>query len=342
MKRREFIRLLGGATVAWPLAARAQQPERVRHIGVLMGGADGDPVWQAYVAAFRDELAKLGWIENRNLRIDLRFGDSDANRMRAYAAELVKLTPEVILTVSGAAAQAVQRETMTIPIVAVGLRAGDSGASALAGSIARPKGNVTGFPILYGSIGGKWLELLKELAPHVARVALIMNPDVTAPLDSMEPAQSTTYATSIEAAAQALGVKAINSPFRDPAELQRTIDAFAVEPNGGLIVSPSIATGTRDNRQLILSLAAQHGLPTIHWDKAYPVEGGLMSYGSDMVDLHRRSASYVDRILRGAKVSDLPVQYPTKFELIINLKTAKALGLTIPQSLRATADEVIE
>jgi putative tryptophan/tyrosine transport system substrate-binding protein len=341
MRRRGFIALVGGAAATWPLIARAQQAERMRRIGVLMGGAEADPVWQAYVAAFREELAKLGWIEDRNLRIDLLFGDGDANRMSAHAAELVKLNAEVILTTSGAALQAVQRETGTIPIVAVGLRAGDSGASALAGSIARPKGNVTGFPILYGSIGGKWLELLKAVAPRVARVALIINPDVTAPLELTEPAKS-TYAASIEAAAQALGVKAINLPFRDATELKRAIDDFAAEPNGGLIVSPSVATGTRDNRQLILSLATQHGLPTIHWDKAYPVEGGLMSYGSDMVDLHRRSASYVDRILRGAKVGDLPVQYPTKFDLVINPKTAKALGLTIPQSLIATADIVIE
>jgi putative ABC transport system substrate-binding protein len=341
VNRRDAIALLGGAAASWPFVARAQQPERMRRIGVLMGGAEADPVWQAYVAAFRDELAKLGWIEDRNLRIDLLFGDGDANRMSAHAAELVKLNVEVILTTSGAALQAVQRETVTIPIVAVGLRAGDSGASALAGSIARPKGNVTGFPILYGSIGGKWLELLKAVAPRVARVALIINPDVTASLDLTEPAQS-TYAASIEAAAQALGVKAINLPFRDALELKRAIDDFAAEPNGGLIVSPSVATGTRDNRQLILSLATQHGLPTIHWDKAYPVDGGLMSYGSDMVDLHRRSAAYVDRILHGAKVSDLPVQYPTRFELVINRKTTKALGLTIPQSLIATADTVIE
>ena len=325
----------------WPLMARAQQTERMRRIGVLMGGAEGDPVWQAYVAAFRDELAKSGWIEDRNLHIDLRFGDSDANRISAQAAELVKLAPEMILAVSGAAAQAVQRETVTISIVAVGLRAGDSGASALAGSIARPEGNVTGFPILFGSIGGKWLELLKAVAPRVARVALIINPDVTASLDLTKPAQS-TYAGSIEVAAQTLGVRAINTPFRNATELRRAIDAFAAEPDGGLIISPSIATGTRDNRQLILSLAAEHRLPTIHWDKAYPVEGGLMSYGSDMIDLHRRSASYVDRILRGAKVSELPVQYPTKFELVINLKTAKALGLTIPQDIQATADEMIE
>lgn len=341
MNRRDAIALLGGTVVAWPLAAQAQQAERMRRIGVLMGGVEADPVWRAYVAAFRDELAKLGWIEDHNLRIDLLFGGGDANRMGAHAAELVKLNDEVILTTSGAALQAVQRQTMTIPIVAVGLRAGDSGASALAGSIARPKGNVTGFPILYGSIGGKWLELLKAVAPRVATVALIINPDVTAPLELTEPTQS-TYSASIEAAAQALGVKAINLPFRDAVELKRAIDDFAAEPNGGLIVSPSVATGTRDNRQLILSLATQHWLPTIHWDKAYPVEGGLMSYGSDMVDLHRRSASYVDRILRGAKVSDLPVQYPTRFELVINSKSAKALGLTIPQSLIATADTMIE
>jgi putative ABC transport system substrate-binding protein len=341
MKRREFIALLGGAAATCPLGARAQQPERMRRIGVLMGGAEADPVWHAYVVAFRDELAKLGWTEGRNLRIELLFGDGDANRMSAHASELVKFNAEVILTTSGVALQAMQRETVTIPIVAVGLRAGDSGASALVGSIARPKGNVTGFPILYGSIGGKWLELLKAVAPRVARVALIINPDATAPLELTEPAQS-TYAASIEAAAQALGVSAIKSPFRDAIELKRAIDDFAAEPNGGLIVSPSVATGTRDNRQLILSLATLHALPTVHWDKAYPAEGGLMSYGSDMVDLHRRSASYVDRILRGAKVGDLPVQYPTKFELIINGKTAKALGLTIPQSLIATADIVIE
>jgi putative tryptophan/tyrosine transport system substrate-binding protein len=276
MRRREFIAVLGSAAtlqISWPLTTRAQQAERMRRIGVLMGGAEVDPVWQAYVAAFRDELAKLGWIEDHNLRIDLRFGDGDANRMSTHAAELVKLAPEAILTVSGAAAQAMQRVTLTIPIVAVGLRAGDSGASALAGSIARPEGNITGFPILFGSIGGKWLELLKSVAPRFTRVALIINPDVTASLDLTAPAQS-TYAASIEAASQALGVTAINSPFRDVTELKRAIDAFAAEPNGGLIISPSIATGTRDNRKLILSLATEHGLPQSTGTRPIPLRAG--------------------------------------------------------------------
>jgi putative ABC transport system substrate-binding protein len=238
--------------------------------------------------------------------------------------------------------QAVQQDTQTIPIVAIGLRAGDSGASGLAGTIARPNGNVTGFPILYGSMGGKWIELLKEIAPHIARVALISDPDVTAPTDLAQQTPEANYAGAVEIAARALGIRVINSQFRDATELKREIDTFASQPNGGVIVSPSVATATRDNRQALLSLASQYELPAIHWDRAYPLEGGLMSYGSDMIDLHRRSAAYVDRILRGANVSDLPVQYPTKFQLLINSKTAAALGLAIPPKLLAIADEVIE
>jgi putative ABC transport system substrate-binding protein len=341
MKRREFIALVGGAT-AWSFVARAQQTGDVRRVGVLMGGAAGDPTWQAYVSTLRNALADLGWVEGRNLRIDIRFGEGDISRMNTDAAELVRLAPEVIVTVSGAAMQAMQRETQTIPIVAVGLRAGDSGASALPGTIARPNGNVTGFPILYGSIGGKWLELLKELAPDIDRVALISAPDVTAPPDLAAHSPTASYTRTIEAAAQAMGVKVIDLPFRDTRELTRKMIAFAAEPNGGVIITPSVATATRDNREALLSLASQHRLPVIHWDRAYPLEGGLMSYGSDMIDLHRRSAAYVDRMLRGAKVNDLPVQYPTKFELLINGKTVKALGLTIPRSLLTTADEVIE
>jgi putative tryptophan/tyrosine transport system substrate-binding protein len=328
MRRREFIAGLGGAA-AWPLAARAQQGERVRRIGVLIGGAGSDPVWQGYVAVIREELATLGWVENRNLLIDLRFGDSDANRIRAQAAELVGLAPEVILTASGTAARATQQATQKIPIIAVGVP------TAMLPNIARPGGNITGFPILYPSIGSKWLELLKEVAPRLTRVAFLSNADLSG-------GAAGDYLPSIEAAAKVLGAKVIDTPFRDVDELEHAIEAFAAEPNGGLIIRPSAGTATYDSRQSILRLATLYRLPVIHWDKSYPAEGGLMSYGSNFGDLHRRAASYVDRILRGAKVIDLPAQYPTKFDLVINLKAAKTIGLAIPESFLPRADEVIE
>jgi putative tryptophan/tyrosine transport system substrate-binding protein len=321
-KRREFIAGLGSA-VAWPIAAHAQQGGRVRRIGVLMGGARSDPVWQAYTAEILNVLERLGWTEGRNLRIDLRFGESDASRMRVQAAELVMLAPEAILAASGVATTAVREATATIPIISVnaGLREINA---------ARPGGNVTGFEGLYGSIAGKWVELLKEAAPRVERIVVVFSGPFA------------TYQPSIEAAAQALSVSLVSMPFRDAAELERAASAFAAEPNGGLVVMPSATTATRDNRQTILLLAAGNRLPVIHWDRPYPAEGGLMSYGSDFGDLFPRAAAYIDRILRGARISDLPVQYPTKFRLAINLKTAKALGLTIPPQLLALADEVIE
>jgi putative ABC transport system substrate-binding protein len=327
MRRRQFITLLGGAA-AWPIAARAQQADRVRRIGVLTGGAENDQANQANIVALRDGLAKLGWAEERNLRIDLRFGGGDADRFRAYAAELVSLAPEAIVATSGAAARALQQQTQTIPIVLTG--AGSSVEAGLVKSLARPEGNVTGIANLFSSIGGKWLELLKEAAPRVQRVAVVYNPQLLS--------GDSGYISSIEEAARALAVKAIKAPYSDAIDLVRAFDAFAAEPDGGLIVLPPAPTpaGT------ILRLAAQHRLPAIYYNRPQAAEGGLMAYGSNPVDRFRRAASFVDRILRGTKVSELPVEYPTKFELVINVKTAKAIGLAIPESFLLRADELIE
>jgi putative ABC transport system substrate-binding protein len=330
MKRREFITFLGGAAVAWPLAARAQQPNR-RRIGALIIGAENDPASQRYAAAFREGLAKLGWMDGGNVRIDLRFdaGD-DFDRARASAAELVRLGPDVIFVSGGTQTAAMVQQTKSIPIVFVGpsIVVADV-------NIARPEGNFTGFPILYPSIAGKWVELLKAADPRIDRVALIRNPNNPGAGDG-------SYVAPIEEAAPALAVKVIPAPFRNADELERAIDAFAVQPNGALIVTPGGVTATRDNRDLIRRLAERHRLPTIHWDNHYPEEGGLISYGSNTEDLHRRAASYVDRLLRGAKVSELPVERPTKFELIINVKAAKAIGLTISEAFLLRADELIE
>jgi putative ABC transport system substrate-binding protein len=331
MRRREFMTLLGGATAAWSFAARAQQPNRARRVGVLIGGSENDPASQLHAAALREGLAKLGWMDGSNLRIELRFAAGDADHIRASAVELVSLAPEVIFVSTGAATRAVQQQTQTIPIVYTG--AGDD----IVNNSARPEGNITGFPILYPSIAGKWVELLREADPRVARVGLVNNPILR-----VSAFAGSSYVMSIEEAAPALAVKVIAASFHDDAELQRAINAFAAEPNGGLIVIPGTFTATRENRDLIRRMAAQHRLPTIHWDNLYPKEGGLMSYGSNFEDLHRRAASYVDRILRGAKVSELPVDRPTKFELIINVKAAKAIGLTIPEAFLLRADELIE
>jgi putative tryptophan/tyrosine transport system substrate-binding protein len=328
MRRREFITLLSGAA-AWPLAARTQQAERVRRIGVLTGGAENDQTNQTNTAAFREGLAKLGWAEDRNLRIDLRFGGDDPDRFRAYAAELGSLAPDVIVTNGGAATRAMQQQTQTVPIVFTG--AGDTVEIGVVKSLSRPEGNVTGITNLFSSIGGKWLELLKGAVPRLERVAVTFNPQVSA---------ATSYISSIEEAARVLAVKAIKVPFSDAVDLVRALDAFAAEPNGGLIVLPPNPTPA--NRGTILRLAAQHRLPTIYPNRTEAVEGGLLAYGSNPVDRLRRAASFVDRILRGAKVSELPVEFPTKFELVINLKTAKAIGLTIPEAFLLRADELIQ
>jgi len=321
MKRRDFITLLGGVAAAWPLAARAQQEEKVRRIGVLAGTIE--PTW---LAALRDGLAKLGWIEGHNLRIDLRFTLADPARMRADAVELVSLAPDVIVTTNRPGTAAVQEQTKTIPIV---FTAGnDPVSNGLLQNIARPEGNTTGFSSTVDSLLGKRLELLKEAAPHITRVALVFDPQTV----------NVGFFPSIEAAAPLLDVKAIKTPVRDPLELVRAIDAFAAEPNGGLLVVPVLP---EDSYKMLHLVAAQHRLPAI--DSTRPkVADGLMTYAVDFSDIYRRAAAYVDRILRGTKVSELPVQSPTKFELVINLKTAKALGLTLPPSLLARADQVIE
>jgi ABC-type uncharacterized transport system substrate-binding protein len=327
VKRREFITLLGGAA-AWPLAARAQQQgDRVRRIGVLGGSSEDDPSTRADLAALREGLAKLGWIEGRNLRIDLRFADTNPDRMRAYAAELVNLLPDVIVTTSAPATRVAQDRTKTIPIV---FTAGnDPVTNDLLKNIARPEGNTTGFTNAVDSISGKWLELLKEAAPHITRVAVVFNPQTV----------NVGYFRAIETAAARLGVQALKTPVRDPLEVVRAIDAFATGPNGGLLVVPVLPT---DSYQMLLRLAAQHRLPDIQVNRRAVAGGGLMTYTINFPDNYRRAASYVDRLLRGAKVSELPVQFPTKFELVINLKTAKAIGLTIPEAFLLRADEVIE
>jgi putative ABC transport system substrate-binding protein len=328
MKRRDFITLLGGSAVVWPIAARAQQGQRARRIGMLASGTENDQASQAYIGAFRDGLAKLGWDEAHNLRIDLRFS-RDVERIRANAAELVSLAPDVIVTTTDAATRAVQQQTQTIPIVITGV--GDPVASGLVKSFARPEGNTTGVTSRLSSIGGKWLELLKEAAPRVARIALIYNAQAT---------PEVLYFPSIEEAARLFAVTVIKTPYRDTLDLVRGIDAFASEPNGGLIVLPP-RPGDAD-RGTILRLAAQHRLPTIYQDRALAAEGGLMAYGSDAADIYRRASYIVDRILRGTKVAELPVEFATKFELVINLKAAKAIGLTIPEAFLLRADELFE
>jgi len=330
MKRRHFITLLGGAAAAWPLAGRAQQVERVRRIGWLIGRSEKDPISQANRTAFQEALAKLGWIEGRNLRIDIRFAADDPDHIRAYAMEFVGLAPDVIVTSAAFATRAVQQQTQTIPIVFIG--GGDPAAIGLVRNIERPEGNITGFSGPEPSIAGKYAELLKEAAPGVSRVAILFNAEIA-------PA-APNYISLIEALAPALGIQAIKAPFRNAIDIVRAIDAFATEPNGGLVILPP--PNTTATRETIIPLAAQHRLPAMYPGLADAAAGGLLAYTTDTVDRHRHAATYVDRLLRGAKVADLPVQFPTKFELVINLKAATAIGLTIPEALLLRADKLIE
>jgi len=314
--------------MSWPLAARAQQDGRVRRIGISDRGAEADRFIRAQQDAMRDALAKLGWVEGRNVRFDARFSADDPERLRVHADELVHLAPDVIVATSLAATRTLRQRTRTIPIVFVSV--GDPVAGGLLQNIARPEGNVTGVTSLFQSLAGKWLELLKEAAPRTDRMALIFVPGIV----------GENYFAVIDTAAGVLGVKAVQTPYRNAAELERAVDAFAAEPNGALVmVPPPPALG---HRELVNRLAIRHRLPTIYSSKYPPAEGALMGYGADTFQLVRSVASYVDRILRGAKISELPVQFPTKFDLVINLKTAKAIGLDIPPTLRARADEVIE
>jgi ABC-type uncharacterized transport system substrate-binding protein len=329
VKRREFITLLGGAAVGWPLAAGAQQSERVRRIGVLMPSAADDPEYQARMTAFLQGLAQLGWLDGRNLRIDTRWAVADADRIRKYAAELVALAPDVILAPGSATTGPLLQATRTIPIVFTTIP--DPVGAGFVESLARPGGNATGFIAFEYGLGAKWLELLKQIAPGVTRVAVLRDSAVAAGIGQFG---------AIQSVAPSFGVELSPVSVRDATEIKRGVTAFARGSNGGLIVTGSALSAV--HRALIVTLAAQHRLPTVYPGRYFITAGGLIGYGPDRVDQYRQAAGYVDRILKGEKPADLPVQAPTRYQLVINLKTAKALGLTVPPSLLATADEVIE
>jgi putative tryptophan/tyrosine transport system substrate-binding protein len=329
MRRRDFITGVAGSVVGWPLAARAQQPDRMRRIGVLMNLAADDPDAPARVAAFAQGLQELGWTMGRNVRIDYRWGAGVADLYRRYGVELVALTPDLILASGVPAVSAVQQASRTMPVVFVDTT--DPVAAGVVASLARPGGYATGFMQFEFGMSGKWLELLKEIAPDVTRAAVIRNP--------MTPAGSGQLG-AIQAVAPSLRVEISPIDVRDTSEIEHAIAAFAREPNGGLIVlSTSLAVAHRDE---IIASAARHRLPAVYPFRIYVNAGGLVSYGPDKIDPYRRAAGYVDRILKGAKPADLPVQAPTKYELVINLKTAKVLGIELPPTLSARADEVIE
>jgi putative ABC transport system substrate-binding protein len=333
MKRREFIVLVGGAAAGWPLAARAQQPEPepVRRVGALMGYAESDPEGQARVGAFVERLQKLGWAEGRNIRFDTRWATpGDTELRQRFAQELVALQPDLILSHGTPSTAALLPHTRTIPILFAGVS--DPIGSGFVESFPRPGANVTGFIAMEPTMSGKWLELLKEIAPGVTRVALLFNP-VTAPFVEY-------WLGPFKAAAASFALEAIVAPVRDTAELESVIAALAREPNGGLIAIPD--TFLAAHRAEIASLTARYRLPAVYGFRSFPDAGGLMSYGSDQIDDYRRAAVYADRILKGTKPSELPVQTPVKFELVVNLKTAKVLGLVIPQAVLTRADEVIE
>jgi putative ABC transport system substrate-binding protein len=330
MQRREFITLLGGAVVAWPFEVRAQQTDRMRRIGVLMSLAADDPQGPSLITAFAQGLQALGWTAGSNVRIEYRWGANNTDLFRKYAAELVALSPDVILATAGSIVGALQQASRTVPIVFVTTI--DPVGSGFVASLARPGGNATGFTAYEFSISGKWLELLKEIAPHVTRVAVIRDPSV--------PAGSGGFA-AIQTVAPSFGVELTAVGVHDANEIEHGITAFARGSNGGLIiVGPTSSLAL--HRDLIATLAAQNRLPAVYAGRLFVTAGGLISYGPDPVDQYRRAATYVDRILKGEKPADLPVQAPTKYELVINLKTAKALGLEVPPTLLARADEVIE
>jgi len=329
MKRRDFITLLGGAAAAWPLAARAQQRERMRRIGVLLPATANDAQYQARVGAFLQALALLGWTIGRNVQVDTRWATANVAEVRRHAAELVALAPDVILAHGGGPVAAVQQANHTVPIVFP--IAGDPVGSGLVDSLARPGGNATGFLEFEYSIGGKWLELLKEIAPSVNRAAVLR--------DTILGTGAGQFA-AIQAVAPLLRMEVIPVNVQKAAEIERAIATFARSSNGGQIVTGGGATQL--HRDLIITLAARHKLPAVYNERTFVAGGGLISYGPDYLDQYRLAAGYVDRILKGEKPADLPVQAPTKYELVINLKTAKALGLEIPSSVLARADEVIE
>jgi putative tryptophan/tyrosine transport system substrate-binding protein len=328
MKRREFISLLGGVA-AWPLAARAQQPERMQRIGVLEPIAVDDPEALARVTAFAQGLQQLGWTASRNVRIDYRWGAGDADRIRQQAAELAGLAPDAILTAGASTTAPMLRATRTVPVVFVSVV--DPVGAGYVDSLARPGGNATGFTNFEYSMGAKWLELLKEIAPSVTRVAVIRDPDL-----SLGAGQF----SAVQTVAPSLGIEARPVNVLDPGEIERAIAALARSGNGGLIVTGSGLAAL--HRHVLVSLAARHSLPAVYFERYFVTAGGLISYGTSIVEQHRLAAGYIDRILRGQKPADLPVQAPNKYELVVNLKTAKALGLEMPTTVLARADEVIE
>ena len=330
MDRRAFLAGSLGALAA-PVVVGAQQADRIRRVGLLIPFAESDVEAQTQVAAFLGALRTLGWDEGRNVRIDYRWAARDTTRIRASAKELVELQPDVILARTTPVTAALQRETSTIPIVFVVVS--DPVGDGLVATVARPGGNITGFTNVDASLGGKWLQLLKEIAPRIKRIAFVFDP-------RMAPGGGAYYRRLIEDAAPSIGVQVIETAVHDAADIKRAIEGFVREPNGGLIVLPDVTT--INHRRTTISLAAHHRLPAIYPTDYFTKDGGLISYGADYLDLYRKSASYVDRILRGAKPIDLPVQGPIKFQLTINLKTAKALGLTIPPAVLARADEVIQ
>jgi putative tryptophan/tyrosine transport system substrate-binding protein len=330
MRRRDFIALAVGATAAWPFAGRAQQPERMRRIGVLSSLAETDPEAQAWDAAFRKRLVELQWIDGRNVHIDYRWGAGSVDRMQLFAKELVRLNPEVLVTISTPATAALQAETRTIPIVFAWVS--DPVGSRFVSSLANPGGNITGFVNIEASVIGKWLTLMREIAPQVSQIGFLFNPE-TAPFAQY-------YLYTFRSAAAALAIEAIDAPVHSTEQVEAFMTKLGRESGAGVVIMSD--TSMNVYRKTIYSLAERYRLPTIYPYRFFVTEGGLMSYGIDVADLLRGAATYVDRILRGEKPSQLAVQQPTKFELVINAKTAKALGLNIPPTLLATADEVIE
>ena len=329
IRRREFVTLLGGAAAVWPLAARAQQSERVRRVGVLMPLAADDPQSLRRLTAFVQGLQQLGWTDGRNVRIDVRWAAGDPDRFRRYAAELVGLAPDVILAAAVSSMMPLQQATRSVPLVFVQVT--DPVGAGFVASLARPGGNATGFTLFEFGVSAKWLELLKEVAPRLTRVAVLRDPSSSTGIGQF---------AAMQGVAPALGVELSPIGVSDPGEIERTMAEFARGSNGGLILVPTAQTLI--HRELIITLAARHQLPTIYPYRYFVTAGGLMCYGPDEIEQYRRGASYIDRILKGEKPADLPVQAPTKYELVINLKTAKALGLEVPPSVLARADEVIE
>ena len=329
MKRRAFITLLGGAAATWPLAARAQQAERMRRLGVLMPFAADDPSGQTRLLAFAQALAQWGWTDGRNVQIDIRWGAGNPDRIRTYAAELVALAPDIVLASGGTTLGPLRQVSRSVPTVFTGV--GDPVGAGFVDSLARPGGNATGFVSFEWSLSGKWLELLEQIAPGVTRAVVLR--------DSELGSGASQFAV-IQAVAPSLRIEVNPVDVGGAAEIERAVAAFTRAPNGGLIASGS--SRVRAHRDLIVKLAARHKLPAVYYDRVFVDSGGLISYGPDYVDQYRRAASYVDRVLKGEKPADLPVQAPTKYELVINLKTAEALGLDLPSSVLARADEVIE